>query len=256
MKIKLTLLSTLLVILFSVDCFAQNTYNEIGVSIGPVSFRGDWGDSGKTGTNLTNTGVALSVLHYASYAYGRNSYKYFNQHFKVRNQLTIHHTNLEHYGRWVEREGPPFRLANMSGATTVVEIGSGLEWNWKNIRDYERQQNTFQPYAGVGFNIVYFNTAVETSLPGEIGSPENTWPTFLPDGSGKEPILNSSEITAALNFQGGTRYRLNKEIDLFIEGRWHYYFSDFVDGLSPINPNNESNDWIFMLNVGFTYYLD
>jgi hypothetical protein len=41
-----------------------------------------------------------------------------------------------------------------------------------------------------------------------------------------------------------------------MEGRWHYYFSDFVDGLNPNNPNNSSNDWVFALTIGYIYYLD
>lgn len=256
MKINLTHISILFVFFLSAHCFSQNSYNEIGLGIGPVSFRGDWGERGDQSTNLGNTGFGLNIVHFTNFAYARKTSSYFNKHFKVRNQLSFHYTSLDHYGRWVNEESAPFLLANMSGSSMVIEIGTGLEWNWKHIRSFERQKKVLQPYAGFGINLVYFNPTVETSLPGEIGLPSNTWSTFLPSENGDKRVSNSDEITAALNFQVGTRYRLNSDLDFFMEGKWHYYFSDFVDGLNPRNPNNDSNDWVFMLNVGFVYYID
>lgn len=257
MKIKLKLFLTMLVFLLSVPCIAQGVYHEVGFGIGPLSFRGDWGERQDSKTNIENTGFGLSLLHFAHSAFENNSQNYFNSHFKIRNQITIHHTNLNHYGRWVDNEGPPFLLANMTGKTTVIELGTGLEWNFKKIRIYERQINVVQPYASFGINYVYFNPSVETSLPGEIGAPSNTWPTFLPSSSSNQnPISNSSATTFSANFQAGMRYRMSQDFDLFLEGRWHYYFSDLVDGLNPRNPNNGNNDWMFLLNVGFAYYLN
>lgn len=236
---------------------AQSVYHEIGFGVGPSSLRGDWGEREDSKTNLGNTGANLSILHFANFAYGRNFDSYFNQHFKLRSQLSLTYTQLNHYGRWVSNEGPPFLLANMEGQTFLAELGTGLEWNLIATRDYERRVGAFQPYGGLGFNIVYFNPTVETNLPGIIGSPTNTWPTFLPENMNDEnPITNSPDYTASINFQAGTRYRLNKDFDLFVESRWHYYLSDFVDGLKPRNPNNESNEWVFFLSFGGIYYLD
>jgi hypothetical protein len=49
-----------------------------------------------------------------------------------------------------------------------------------------------------------------------------------------------------------------------LEGRWHYYFSDWVDGLNPslknngsvAVPENKANDWLYWISVGYIYYLD
>ncbi|GGE13791.1 THC0290_0291 family protein [Psychroflexus salis] len=270
MKIRFNYI-LLLIIFLNSPVFAQQVYHEVGFGVGPVNFRGDWGERGDSSSNLGNTGFGVTAVHFANFAYGRNSYKYFHKHFKLRNQFTLHQTNLNHFGRWVRNESQAFleqtidpsdprigpTLENMSGKATVIEIGTGLDWNWNTIRDYERQVEIFQPYAGFGINLVYFNPEVDTSLPGRIGSIRNTWGTFLPGpNGGKERISNSSELTAAVNFQTGTRYRVNEDVDLFIEARWHYYFSDFVDGLNPRNPNNKVNDWMFFLKVGFAYYFD
>ncbi len=239
------------------DVQAQK-FHEIGVGLGPVSFRGDWGERGDTRTNLGNTGAGISVIHHLSFAYDRNFYRYFNRHFKLRNQLNIHYTELNHYGQW--QRGPSFgaeQLRAMSGQTTVIELGTGLDWFWEELRSYERSVKVFNPYAGAGINLVYYNPSVSTSLPGEIGSVTNTFPTFLPENAGERSrISNESDITLSLNFHAGTRYRLNEIMDLFIEGRWHFYMSDFVDGLDPRGSQNESNDWMFMLNLGMTFYLD
>lgn len=229
----------------------QNVFHEIGFGVGPVSFRGDWGEREDTRTNLGNTGFGVNVSHFVNYAYTRNAYRYFNRHFKMRNSLIIHQTGFNHYGRWQAGNGREAeKLRAMSGKSTVVELGSGLEWYWKEIRDFERTIKTFQPYAGAGLNLVYFNPRVETSLPGDIGSTDNTFGTFL----GR--TTNSPDLTLSVNFQAGTKYKLNQNVDLFIEGRWHYLFSDYVDGLNPNNPNNRSNDWIFFVNLGFTYYFE
>jgi hypothetical protein len=49
-----------------------------------------------------------------------------------------------------------------------------------------------------------------------------------------------------------------------LDGRWHYYFSDWVDGLNPTFenngttpvPENKANEWIYWLNVGYIYYIN
>lgn len=239
-------------------------FHEIGFGVGPVSFRGDWGERGDTRTNLGNTGFGLSAVHHINFAYNRNYNRYFNRHFKMRNQITFHQTTLNHYGRWQRGEdGPPGnptpsqKLREMDGRATVIELGTGLDWFWREIRDYERTLKTFNPYAGVGVNLVYYNPRVRTSLPGNIGSVDNTFPTFLPEtADGRDRISNSADLTLSLNFQAGTRYRITDEVDLFLEGRWHFFMSDFVDGLDPRGSQNKSNDWMFFLNVGFTVHLD
>ncbi|MGM0635317.1 MAG: THC0290_0291 family protein [Bacteroidota bacterium] len=243
--------------LFPLSNYAQTSFHELSFGAGPVSFRGDWGERGDNKTNLGNTGYGASLIHHVNFAYGNTS-AYFNQHFKMRNQLMFHYTELSHYGRWSEGNSTgAIMLQEMYGETRVLEIGTGLEWNWFDIRSYERQTNTFQPYAGAGISLVYFNPESGTNLNGRLGSVENTFPTFLPANSGdRERINDSSEITLSVNFQLGTRYRLSQNFDLFAEAKWHFYGSDFVDGLDPRGSQNKSNDWMFMFQIGGTYYLD
>ena len=84
----------------------------------------------------------------------------------------------------------------------------------------------------------------------------NTYPTFLAP-AGEEPYIDDSTgSTYAIVGSVGTRYRLNDNSDLVLDARWQYYGSDWVDGLNHDNPQNEANDWIFWLNVGYIFYLN
>jgi len=74
----------------------------------------------------------------------------------------------------------------------------------------------------------------ETSLPDGLRLLETTFPTFLA-GPGEEPTFsNESNITLSADFQGGVKYKITRKSAIFAELRWHYYFSDSVDGLKPI----------------------
>lgn len=154
--------------------------HEVGIMAGPVSFRGDYGERGDSKTNFGNTGIGVGISHFVNFSYmGRNS-SYFNQHFKVRNQLLYHTTNLKHYGQYVNSNSSnAYKLKAMTGKASVFEIGSGLEWYYNRIRDYERGSDNFMPYAGIGASIVFASPSAETSLPGRLGSSHNTWPSFL-----------------------------------------------------------------------------
>lgn len=253
---KLIIMALATGLLFSIPCASQNVYHEIGLSAGLVKFQGDWGDSKEAFSNTDNVGAGISLTHFINFSFSRN-FSYFNEHIKVRNQVAIHYASLTHFGQYVEDESAPFLLQNMFGETFVMEIGTGLEWYMFSLRDFENNYGALNPFAGIGINLVYFDPLVDTRLPGRIGSVTNTWPTFLPETSASNSrISNTPETTFGLQFQGGTHYRINRDFDLFTEIRWHYFFSDLVDGLNPNNPNNTSNDWMISFQVGAVYYLD
>src|SRR5690606_34425995 len=95
-------------------------------------------------TNAKNTGFGVGLIHYLNFSYRAdcNCYTrdtYFNDHFKVRNEIDYHKTNLKHFGRWVEADETSLfadQLRAMSGSTSVFEIGSQLEYFPLSIRDF------------------------------------------------------------------------------------------------------------------------
>ena len=61
--------------------------HELGVIVGPVEFRSDFGQRNNEITNLGNSGFGIGIVHYINFAYNAecNCYStdtYFNDHFK------------------------------------------------------------------------------------------------------------------------------------------------------------------------------
>lgn len=256
---KTNLLKVLLVPLFLaafIPSYSQKLNHELGIVVGPVGFRGDYGQRQDAETNFGNTGIGIGISHYLNFAYSSRYSRYFNQHFKVRTMLSYHSSNLAHYGKYVDGNSPDaIKLRAMTGKVSVLEIGSGLEWYLTDIREFETSYRSITPYLGLGINAVFSNPVNETSLPGRLGSVENTWPTFLPDSQGGEPRVSSANITTgALTFQAGAKIKISKMNELSLEGRWHVYFDDMVEGLNP-SVGNQNNDWVFWFGIGFIQYL-
>jgi hypothetical protein len=238
--------------------FAQKNYHEIGLMVGLVSLRGDYGLRGDMETIRENTGLGIGINHYINFGYKDFISRYFRQHFKVRNTLLYHSSNLKHYGVLAERQSESgLKLRAMYGEANVLEIGSGLEYYFMRIRDFGRGRisGAFSPFAGAGINFVSYSPSADTNLPGRLGSPQNTYRTFLADPGEEPAFTNASGVTASINLQLGAKYQIKQNSNLMLELRWHYYFSDFVDGLKPIGDQNRYNDWMFWLSFGYTYYL-
>ncbi|MFO7744853.1 MAG: hypothetical protein R6V36_05660 [Psychroflexus sp.] len=231
-------------------------YHEVGIMAGPVSFRGDYGERGEVDAITKNTGFGFGLNHYLNFAFTDFSKREIRQHVKVRSSLIFHSTTLNHFGPTAElqNEGGE-QLRAMSGEANVLEIGSGLEYYLMSIRDFERNPGAFTPYVGVGLNLIFYSPVADTSLEGGLGLPDTTFPTFLADPGEEPAYTNESNITLSANFQGGIKYKITRSSDLTFELRWHYYFSDFVDGLEPIGPQNKNNDWMFWFTFGYIYNL-
>ncbi|HIB37916.1 glutamate dehydrogenase [Mesonia sp.] len=242
--------------------YSQAFSQEIGATIGPVAFKSDYGLRGNSETNFGNVGFGVGLMHYINFSFRAdcNCYSddtYFNDHFKIRTELDYHVTGLDHFGKFAEKnDDNGLRLRSMHGKAKVLEIGPSLEWYFRSIRDFDGGNFNFAPYASLGIHYVSYSPEATTDLPGTIGSPSNTYPTFVAP-PGEDPYIDTtSSSTYALVWSVGTRYRLNDDSDLVLDARWHYYGSDFVDGLDHNNPQNKANDWIFWLNIGYVYYLD
>lgn len=259
MKLKLYPVFVFLVfstIGYNTEATAQ-IYHEVSLMAGPVSFRGDYGLRGDSETIANNIGFGVGINHFLNFAYTDFISYYPRQHFKVRSSLIYHSTSLNHYGSLADKNNQAgLQLRSMFGEANVLEVGSGLEYYLMRIRDYERNTNTFTPYAGLGLNIVYYSPVAATTLEDGLGLPDTTFPTFLADPGEEPAFTNESNITFSANFQGGVKYKVGRRSDIYAELRWHYYFSDFVDGLKPIGDQNIYDDWMFWFTFGYAYTFD
>ncbi len=239
--------------------------HEIGVITGPVVFYSDFGQRNDFETNSKNVGFGVGLIHYLNFSYRSdcNCYTrdtYFNDHFKVRNELNYHKTEFEHYGEWVRPEKTSLmarQLRAMSGSSTVIEVGSQLEYFPFSIRDFAAGGYKIAPFLSMGIHWVHYDPEV-TSARGNLNNPFTT-PVKYMNAFQQEPAS-----TWAIVGSVGIRYKLTPMSDLMLDGRWTYYFSDYVDGLKPTLenngsvpvPENKANDWAYWLNVGYILYLN
>lgn len=251
LKILLLFIFTFLTLEVESQNFLEH---ELSFNAGLYQVRSDYGVRNDSETNFGNQGIAVSLSYYYNPAFNRRK-SYFQAHFKYRFNLMYSRSDLEHFGP--DSDDP--RLASMTGSYTNFTISNGLEYYPLNIkvykkRSYESFLNDFSPYAGVGLGINFVNPDAESSLPGGLAVENNIFPSFISDGF-NTGINLTSDTVLSLNFRTGVRYKLNIRSDVYIESSWMFFDSDFVDGLSPVGPQNKNKDWSWGINAGFSYLI-
>lgn len=237
--------------------YSQGFSHEIGAIVGPVAFQSDYGERGDASTFTGNTGFAIGLVHYMNFSYNSecNCYSrqnFFNDHFKVRSELSYIKADLQHKGQWAEKNSVfGEQLRNMRGEASIINLGMQLEYFPFSIRDFSNTIGAFAPYVSLGAQFSSYSPEA-TSTTGPL-TVLNT-PVKYRNG-----FTNEDGTTWSLISSVGTRYKLSEYSDLLVDLRFQYYFSDWVDGLKP-DPNvykeNKSNDWMVWLNFGYIYYID
>ncbi|MFD2908451.1 glutamate dehydrogenase [Flavobacterium ardleyense] len=232
--------------------------HEVGAFVGGVAMQSDFGVRQDFKTNSGNTGFAVGLVHYMNFSYRAdcNCYRpetYFNDHFKVRSELSYNSTQLQHYGKYAEKNSiTGNQLKAMKGEAKVTDIGMQLEYYPLSIREFSATDGAFAPFLGLGAHFTFFQNGTYSEL-GPMDSAISTPTKYI--GAWSDEGGNTWSIVSSI----GTRYKLNRMSDLFLEVRWQYYFTDWVDGLKPdpkIYTENKSNDWNLWMNFGYIYYLD
>jgi len=231
--------------------------HEVGIITGSVVFYSDFGQRNNLKTNAGNVGFGVGLIHYLNFSYRSdcNCYtrdKYFNDHFKLRNEIDYHKTNLEHLGEYVAPDKTSVfsdQLRAMKGSTQVIEIGSQLEFFPLSIRDFAAGAFRIAPFISAGAHYVSFDPEVYSEL-GPLNTPISTPPKYF------NSFQQEGGSTWAFVGSVGIRYKLTELSDLMLDSRWHYYFSNWVDGLNPDVPENKATEWVYWLNIGYIYYLD
>lgn len=236
--------------------------HEIGVIAGPVAFQSDYGERSDFKTDAGNTGFGVGIVHYLNFSYRAecNCYTpetYFNDHFKLRTELSYSKTKLKHFGQWVQDSKQSVmanQLRGMRGSTAVTDVGMQLEYFPLSIRDFSVTPGAWAPFVSLGAHFSFYDTEAYSTLGPNLGTNPNVTPTKYM-GAVKNDGGNAWSIVSSV----GTRYKLTELSDLMIDLRFQYYFSNWVDGLNP-DPNiyteNKANDWLVWLNVGYIYYLN
>ncbi|MFT7073580.1 MAG: hypothetical protein ACJAX3_002578 [Patiriisocius sp.] len=266
MNTRVLLLVLCCLAFFQQDAKAQGFSHEIGVIAGPLAFYSDYGVRSDTETNVGNSTIGIGFIHYLNFSYRAdcNCYTrdaYFNDHFKLRNEINYHKTQLQHFGPLVADDKTSFfsdQLRAVSGSTRVIEIGSQLEYFPLSIRDFAAMSTTFAPFISFGVHYVNFDPESSSTLGPDVNAPPAANQKYI------NAYQQEGASTWAALWSIGVRYKLNASSDLMLDSRWTYYFNDWVDGLNPALeqngttpvPENKANDWMYWLNLGYIYYLN
>ena len=266
-------------------CFivvTQATYSqlgfshEIGIIAGPVEFRSDFGNRFDEPTNIGNSGIGIGIIHYINFAYRAdcNCYStdtYFNDHFKLRNEISWNYTNLDHFGRWVapnKTSANADKLRAHHGVAENFDIGTQLEYFPKSIRSVQGFAYRFAPFISLGVHYTSYSPQASTDYGDrDVFNPNNIYSYWyaqdqflapIPSGSTRKyPIDLDQGSDWSIVTSVGVRYKLGPLSDLMLDLRWQLYFSDWIDGFNhEIEKFNKYNDWLIWLNFGYIYYLD
>lgn len=264
---KSTILFCFLLIGFSNIVNAQFGFShEIGAIAGPVAFQSDYGVRHNLSTNVGNTGYGIGIIHYLNFSYKAdcNCYTpetYFNDHFKLRSELSYNKTELKNFGEWVGADKTGLgadQLRAMRGSTAVTNVGMQLEYFPFSIREFTSTIESWGPFISLGGQFSFYNAKASSTM-GPLGTPLTTFPKYLVPSDGHPTGLSTEGGTVwSVVSSVGTRYKLAPLSDLMVDLRFQYYFSDWVDGNNPnkaLFKENKANDWLVWFNVGYIYYL-
>ena len=264
-----TLVTVFFFFLISFAAPAQFTFgfsNEIGVVGGPLLFQSDFGLRQNFDTNINNTGLGIGLVHYINFAYRAdcNCYSrdvYVNDHFKIRNELDFHFTQLTHQGRESQKDSDEGRdLRDHKGTASVFELGSQIEFYPLSIRDFQAGAFRISPYISLGVHYVYFDPGYSSDQDVPGARPEDIYfDRFLVGDGELGGIDGTPGSTYAITGSLGFRFKLGILSDLNFELRYHKYGSNWVDGLNPDEasyPPNKYDDSIVWFMVGYVYYLN
>lgn len=249
----------LLVLSFSAAAQFGGT-SEIGVVAGPVFFQSDYGARNDVTSNFANNGFGIAVFHVANLNdFNRRDgafIAFLKNHLKLRTELSFQKSDLTHKGRWVEGEpnAGKEQLRAMRGSSAVTNIGMQLEFFPWGTGNFERNTSkyNFAPYISGGAQYSMFKTK-STSTLGPIDSPGVLFSKYI------GATRSESSSTVSLLMSAGGLYKISYQESIILDLRWQYYFSNWVDGLNPnpaIYPENNSNDMMFWVSVGYMYRFD
>jgi hypothetical protein len=230
--------------------------HEFGLFTGPVVFQSDYGESSHLPSS-TATSFGIAAVHYLSF-YGsnynwRNGASFFSDHFKLRSEISYYFNNsFEHKGKYVESNASIApKLKAMKGKTKIFNIGTQLEYYFKNLEDYGLLFNTvdrFAPYLSAGVQYNSFTPELTNTPSGglDVSNLPAKW---------QENFYLEKDNTFSLTFGLGTRYKLDR-FDLVFDGRFQYFLSDRVDGLDQVDGSSDNNDTLIFFSAGIVFDLD
>lgn len=260
MKMTKYLSFLILTLLLGFGSYAQTDLShEFGIAAGPITMQTDYGERHHLPSS-TMTSFGVSVVHYLSF-YGsnynwRNGASFFSDHFKLKTELSYYFNNsLEHKGKYAapgSNNAEADKLRAMTGKTKMFNIGTQLEYYFKNLEDYGllfNDNDKWAPYVSAGVHFNMFDPEINSTM----GNWESN-PSVLPQ-KWQNNVYPDKDNTFSLTLSAGTRYRVGK-VDLVLDGRWQYFFSDRIDGLDANDGTSKYNDTAIYISLGVVFDIE
>ena len=258
-KLLLQLFAVIFLASFSGGIQAQTSVShEVGGFFGIASLQTDFGISGNfASANQASMAVGLSyyMKFFGSQYNWRSGSSYFTEHFKMKAEFSyINNSKIEHED--LDQVGPGFRetMERMTGSVTMYNGGLSLEYYFVELEDYSsffRSSGQVNPFVSLGLQYTYAKPDIFVDGV-SLKDQEEPYEDLIPKWQEGAIDLEDQGIISA-TASAGVRFGLEM-IDLVLEGRYQYFFSDKLEGLyAPNDPGNKNNDTMVFINVGIVY---
>lgn len=255
----------ILVICSKNDVSAQiwGNSSEFGIMAGPIFFQSDYGQRFDTKTNFGNNGFGIGIFHVTNFSHnydqgGPNPMTFFNDHFKLKTDVSFNKSEFRHYGKWVDAPTNNVvgqnQLRAMRGNTTLFTVGTQMEyypWSIYNS-DLAISRYNLAPYVSIGVQHNWYTTKSYSML-GNVDNPAVTPVKYL--GASRSETNTVWSVSGSV----GARYKIGDVSDIILDFKWQQFTNNWVDGLNPLDklyPENRSNDWQFWITVGYVIHIE
>jgi hypothetical protein len=257
-KLLLKLFTVIVVTSFSGGMQAQTSVShELGGFFGISSLQTDFGIKG-TFASENQASMAFGLSYYLKFFGSQYNWRsgstYFTEHFKVKAEFSyINNSKITHEGVDSSSELGK-KLDAMTGSVVMYSLGANLEYYFVELEDYSsffRSSGSVNPFVSVGVHYTHADPDIlvdGVSLEGQ----QEPYEDLIPKWQEGAIFLEEQNIISA-SAGAGVRFGLEM-VDLVLEGRYQYFFSDKLEGLdAPNDPANKNNDTMVFINVGIVY---
>jgi len=231
--------------------------HEVGIIVGAESQQTDYGLRYNFKSTLGNYGNSKGIVHYLVFLKSDWEHPYFQDHFKIRTEITFSSNKFEHHGKLVDPSKTSqmaIKLRAMHGGNKMTNIGMQLEYYLKNFYLNKVQQfddNKFYPYFSAGIHYTFYKAYLNSDLGDwhqDVTVLPAKWqfPGAVSEGGG---------TTFGLSIGAGLRYRINENWDYVTDLRYQVFFANTVDGLNAPVIENKRKEGMYLLNFGLIYRI-
>ena len=243
MRKYLPRLFAVLLFFFFINSRAQtNVSHEVGGFFGITAFQTDMGLStefaAETQSNM-GFGIAYYLKFFGSQYNWRSGSSFFSEHFKLKTEFSyVSNSNVKFEGD--VGSGIQDKVDAMKARVKLYNVGLNLEYYIFELEDYSsfyRSSGNINPFVTVG---VHYSDPQPDILGNDVSLKGQEEPyTELIDKWQEGAVFLDSESIFSATGGVGVRFGLD-QVDFSFETRYHYFFSDVVEGLNaPNDPGNK-----------------